>query len=278
LPPQHVAGLQVLVRSALAGTSPVLLDDHADLPTATAALSASARFVSVVPTQLHRWLAEPVGSRALASYDAVLVGGATADKRLLQRAQDAGVSVVATYGMTETCGGCVYDGVPLDGVGIAIGASGRIRINGPVLFDGYADREEPSAAVLQDGWFVTADVGRLDVDGRLEVLGRVDDVIVSGGVNVPLEPVRRRLLARQELVEVAVLGVPDPEWGHRVVAVATLADGATAPDLGELRDFVAAEHPREWAPRELVVRERLPMLESGKVDRLSLVAELAGGS
>jgi O-succinylbenzoic acid--CoA ligase len=268
----------VLVRSALAGTSPVLLDDHADLRTATAGLSAPARYVSVVPTQLHRWLADPVGSRALASYDAVLVGGATTDKRLLQRAQDAGVSVVATYGMTETCGGCVYDGVPLDGVGVAIGASGRIRINGPVLFDSYADREDLTASVLQDGWFVTADVGRLDVDGRLEVLGRVDDVIVSGGVNVPLEPVRRRLLARQELVEVAVLGVPDPEWGHRVVAVATLADGATAPELGELRDFVAAEHPREWAPRELVVRERLPMLESGKVDRLSLVAELAGGS
>ncbi|MGH3507391.1 MAG: AMP-binding protein [Nocardioidaceae bacterium] len=275
LPAHHVAGFQVLLRSALSATRPVLLDDHSDLASATSAFTSSRRYVSIVPTQLHRWLADPASAEALATYDAVLVGGGATDPQLLQRARGAKIRVVTTYGMTETCGGCVYDGIPLDGVGVAIDATGLIRISGPVLFDGYAGRDELTAEVLRDGWFATEDLGRIDADGRLEVLGRADDMIVSGGVNIPLEAVRRRLLARPELAEVVVVGLPDPEWGQRVVAVVTLVDGSTAPDLGSLRDFVAAEHPRAWSPREVVVRDRLPMLESGKIDRLRLAAELA---
>ncbi len=282
LPPHRVAGLQVLVRSVLSGTTAVVLDDYSDLPAATAALgheqpgrpATRRRYLAIVPTQLYRWLAEPAAAEALATYDAVLVGGGPVDRALLSRARDRSVNLVTTYGMTETCGGCVYDGEPLDGVAASLGPDGRVRLGGDVLFDGYVGRPDLTEAALRDGWFVTEDIGRLDGDGRLEVLGRADDVAVSGGVNVPLAAVQRRLAAMPGLEEVAVVAIPDPAWGQRVLAVATLTDGAAEPDLATVRDFVAAEHPRTWAPRELVVRDALPLLDSGKVDRIALRAGL----
>ena len=115
----------------------------------------------------------------------MLVGGGPVDTSLKRRAAEAGVRLVATYGMAETCGGCVYDGLPLDGVGLALASDGRVRLTGPVLFDGYLDDPAATAEVLVDGWFVTSDAARIDEDGRLQVLGRVDDMVVSGGVNVP---------------------------------------------------------------------------------------------
>lgn len=266
LPAHYVAGLQVITRSILGGTSPVVLDDQPDFAAATRTLTAERRYLAVVPTQLHRLLGSD--ARSLASYDVVLLGGAAAPPRLLEAADDAGVNVVTTYGMSETCGGCVYDGVPLDGVAVALDAVGQIRIAGPVLFDGYDERPDLTAAVLRDGWFHTSDVGRLDDDGRLVVLGRSDDVVVSGGVNVPLSAVESRLSAMPGLDHVAVTSRPDPEWGAEVVVV--LKRGPGLPGLDELRDFVAEEQPRAWAPRALVVVEALPMLGSGKVDRQRL--------
>ena len=268
LPAHYVAGLQVIVRSVLAGTSPVLLDEHRDLSAATAALTGQRRYLALVPTQLHRWLASDAGT--LAAYDAVLLGGAAAPVRLLAAARQAEVTVVTTYGMSETCGGCVYDGVPLDGVAVAVGAEGEIRISGPVLFDGYAGRPDLTAAVLRDGWFHTSDRGRLDDDGRLVVLGRSDDVVVSGGVNVPLPVVEARLLGMPGVDHAAVTARPDEEWGAEVVAVVERT--ASTPDLAAVRDFVAAQHPRTWAPRRLLVVDDLPMLSSGKVDRQRLSA------
>jgi O-succinylbenzoic acid--CoA ligase len=268
LPPHHVAGLQVLVRSVLAGTTPVLLDEHPDLPAATRALTHDRRLLAIVPTQLHRWLDHPPAVDALRTYRAVLVGGAGCPPRLLERAREAGMRVVTTYGMSETAGGCVYDGIALDGVGVALGAHGEIRLAGPMLMDGYQGRPDLTAQVLRDGWFHTPDLGRFDADGRLEVLGRGDDVVVSGGENVPLPAVERRMAEMPGLDQVAVVAVPDPEWGSEVVAV--VSGGAGAPDLPAVRDFVAAEHPRSWAPRRLVVLEALPMLESGKPDRVAL--------
>ncbi|HET7173085.1 MAG TPA: AMP-binding protein [Nocardioidaceae bacterium] len=273
LPPNYVAGLQVIVRSLLAGTSPVVLRDQPDLPTATAALSHGRRYLAIVPTQLHRWLAEPASASALSTYDAVLVGGAATAPDLHERAREGGVAVVVTYGMSETCGGCVYDGFPLDGVAVKLAADGRIRIGGPTLFDGYADRPDLTAEVLQDGWFQTADLGRLDPDGRLEVLGRADDVAVSGGVNVPLGAVQRRLASMLGVGACEVLAVPDQEWGEAVVAVVPTSSVAGAgPDLDEIRDFVSERLPRAWAPRRLILVESLPMLASGKVDRAGLRA------
>ena len=146
------------------------------------------------------------------------------DPALRSRAAEAGVHVIATYGSAETCGGCVYDGLPLDGVGLALAADGRIRLAGPTLFSGYLDDDAATRAALVDGWFLTSDAGRLDEEGRLRVLGRVDDMVVSGGVNVPAAAVAARLREHPAVVGAEVVGVPDPEWGNRVVAVLTLVE------------------------------------------------------
>jgi len=160
LPAAYVAGVQVICRSLVAGHDPVLLEDHPSFAAATAAMPAGDRFVSLVPTQLQRLLAEPESAAALATFHTVLLGGGPIDPALRERARAAGVRVVATYGSAETAGGCVYDGVPLDGVALAIDAGGRVRISGPTLFEGYEDDPELTASVLVDGWFLTSDTGR----------------------------------------------------------------------------------------------------------------------
>lgn len=263
LPAAYVAGLQVVCRSLVAGHRPVLLDDHPTFAAATAALGDASRFVSLVPTQLHRLL--ETDAEALRTFQTVLLGGGPIDAALRTRAADEGVRVVATYGSAETAGGCVYDGYALDGVAVALAPDGRIRIAGPTLFDGYDGDPALTAEVLVDGWFLTSDAGRLDDDGRLHVLGRLDDVVVSGGVNVPAPAVAARLREHPGVVAAEVLGVPDEEWGNRLVAFVV---GPVA--LEEVRDWVAAEHPRSWAPRQVVGLDRIPMLPNGKPDRVAL--------
>ncbi|MGI9083720.1 MAG: AMP-binding protein [Aeromicrobium sp.] len=267
LPVSGVAGLQVLVRSALAGTDPVVVSEHADLEAAVAALVGSRCYASLVPTQLHQLAAE--GRLGLLSgLDALLVGGASADTELLDRARAAGITVVRTYGMTETCGGCVYDGLPLDGVKMQVDDDGQVLLAGPMLFDGYVD--EPPR---QGEWFATADRGEIDDRGRLHVLGRVDDVVISGGVNVPLPAVERALRLVDGVGDVAVVGVDDREWGSRVVAAVVPADAVCLDglSLNELRDAVSEGGlPREWAPRQVLLVDELPLLAGGRIDRAHL--------
>jgi O-succinylbenzoic acid--CoA ligase len=260
LPSSYVAGLNVMVRSLLAGHRPVVLGERSPREA-----GLDGGYLSVVPTQLHRWLESPEDRDALAGFARVLVGGGPVDASLRTRAGDAGIRLVATYGMAETCGGCVYDGLPLDGVGLAIATDGCVRLSGPTLFDGYRDDPEATAEVLVDGWFHTSDAGRLDEDGRLQVLGRLDDMVVSGGVNVPAPAVAARLREHPSVRGAEVVGVADPEWGNRVVAVVV---GELS--LDDARAWVGEKHPRSWAPRELVVVPELPMLPNGKVDRLAL--------
>jgi len=281
LPPTYVAGAQVVCRSWLAGHRPVLAEDHPTFAEATAALLREHpdvhRFTSLVPTQLHRMLEDgrdggqgtSDDTWALRTFHTVLLGGGPVDPALRARAEAAGVHVVATYGAAETAGGCVYDGVPLDGVAVALGPAGRIRLAGPTLFDGYDGDPGLTAEVLVDGWFHTSDAGRLDEDGRLQVLGRVDDVVVTGGVNVPGPAVAARLREHPALASVEVLGVPDEEWGRRLVAFVVPRD-AGAPSTQELRDWVAAERPRSWAPRQVVEVPEIPLLANGKPDRVAL--------
>jgi O-succinylbenzoic acid--CoA ligase len=264
LPMTYVAGLQVACRSLVAGHRPTLLDDHASLAEAVAA-AGYAPYISLVATQLLRALGSPADTTALAACSAVLVGGGPVDRPLRERAREAGIRAVATYGSAETAGGCVYDGLPLDGVAVAIGPTGRIRIAGPTLFEGYDGDPVLTAEVLLGGWFLTADAGRFDEDGRLQVLGRLDDMVVSGGVKVPAAVVAARLREHPDVTAAEVGGVPDEEWGERVVAwvVGTLS-------LDEARAWVAEVHPRSWAPRDVVVLDALPLLANGKVDRVKL--------
>ncbi len=269
LPSSYVAGLQVVVRSLVAGHAPVL-HERDGWP------GDEGWFTSLVPTQLARVVADPEQLAALRRAHTVLLGGGPVDRDVRRRAEEAGVRVVATYGAAETAGGCVYDGLPLDGVAVAIGEGGRIRIAGPTLFERYDGDPALTAKALVDGWYLTSDAGRIDDDGRLVVLGRVDDVVVSGGLNVPGPAVAARLRAHPDVAAAEVLGVPDEEWGQRVVAfVQPVVEVRGRPrpslDTTELRDWVAAEHPRAWAPRQVVVVPEIPLLPNGKPDRQALL-------
>jgi O-succinylbenzoic acid--CoA ligase len=266
LPVTHVAGLQVLVRSLVSETEPALAE-HAGA--ATLAASGCAH-VSLVPTQLQRLLGDEAGRPVLAGFSSVLLGGAAAPAALLAAARDAGVPVVTTYGMTETCGGCVYDGVPLDGVRVRIGDDERIWIGGPVLFSGYRGSEP----VPGDSWFRTGDLGRLDGSGRLTVRGRADDVINTGGHKVVPGEVAAALESCPGVRDVAVVGQPDAEWGERVVAVVAPSDPADPPGLELLRLHVRERLPRYAAPSRVVMVEAVPMLPSGKHDIVRLRQEL----
>jgi len=270
LPMTYVAGLQVVCRSLVAGHRPVLLDDHPSLAEAVAA-AGEAPYVSLVPTQLHRAVESPADAAALAACAAVLVGGGPVDRSLRERAAAAGIRTVATYGSAETAGGCIYDGLPLDGVAVAIGPEGRIRIGGPTLFERYDGDPDLTAQARVDGWFLTADAGRFDDEGRLRVLGRLDDMVISGGVKVPTGIVAARLREHPAVKAVDVGRLPDDEWGERVVAW-VVGDVA----LDEVRDWVSQVHPRSWAPRELRLLDEMPMLRNGKVDRRRLRGDLRG--
>ena len=271
MPVTGVGGLQVLVRSAVAGLGPAYADEHSSMAEAIAAIPGERRYASLVPTQAHR-LVESGEVDVLAGLDAVLIGGASVTSDLLGALRSAGVRVVRTYGMTETCGGCVYDGLPLDGVQVRIDDAGQVHLAGPVLFDGYADHEA-TARVLHDGWFATADLGSIDEEGRLHITGRADDVVISGGVNIPLPAVTAALRKYEGVRDAAAVGVPDEEWGSRVVAY-LVPDDAVCLDglrLDELRDGVEeAGLPRTWAPRQVVLLDILPLLPGGKLDREAL--------
>jgi o-succinylbenzoate---CoA ligase len=268
LPVTHVAGLAVLVRSLVSGTEPVL-DERADAGTVAA---SGCAHVSLVPTQLRRLLlqAGADGPAPLAGFSSVLLGGAAAPPGLLDAARDAGVPVVTTYGMTETCGGCVYDGVPLDGVRAEVRDDGRIWLSGPVLFSGYLG----GPRVPADGWFRTGDLGLLDAGGRLVVRGRADDVINTGGHKVVPGEVAAALQSCPGVREVAVVGQPDPEWGERVVAVVVPADPGDPPAPELLRRHVRERLPRYAIPSRVVMVGAVPMLPSGKHDIVRLRQEL----
>lgn len=273
LPVTHVAGLTVLVRSLEARTRPEVLDLYAGFDVAAFAL-ASARlhpgvrhYTSLVPTQLRRLLAAGVD---LSTFDAVLVGGAALSTELHDLARAEDVRVVTTYGMSETCGGCVYDGAPLDGVDVSLGDDGRVLIGGPVVFAGYRLRPDLTAAALVDGRLLTQDLGSWSAEGRLEVLGRADDVIVSGGVNVPAAMVERVLTGHPDVAVCAVVALVDPEWGERVVAVVQPVVAGRAPTLEDLRTFAAGRVEPAALPREVVVLGLLPVLASGKPDKAAV--------
>jgi O-succinylbenzoic acid--CoA ligase len=272
LPWQHIGGIQVMLRSRLLGI-PLVVHDQFDVERFAA---ADGTLTSLVPTQLVRLLDAGVD---LSRFRAILLGGAAAPAALLARARAAGAAIVTTYGMSETAGGCVYDGVPLDGVDLRIDREGRICVRGPMVMSGYRLRPDLSAEALVDGWLVTSDLGEIDVDGRLRVTGRVDDVINTGGEKVVSAQVAAVLTGHPDVAEVVVTGVDDGEWGQRVVAVVVPRNIDVAPSLAALREWCSDRLPAAAAPRGVVVVADIPRLASGKPDRIAvrrLAASVSG--
>lgn len=267
LPSAHIGGLLVLMRGVLLD-APVSV--HAAFDVTAFAREREATFTSIVPTMLVRLLDAGVD---LSSYHAILVGGAHLSSPVRQRADRADAPVIETYGLTETCGGVIYDGVPLPGVEVRIDGHDGIEMRGPTLMIGYRFEPEATAgAFTPDGWLQTGDAGTIDAEGRLRVIGRLDDLINSGGEKIWPDEVESALGSHPKVAAVGVGGRPDPEWGQRVVAWVVPADRGDPPSLEELRDHVSERLPRHKAPRELVLVGELPRTVGGKLRRRSLVA------
>ena len=279
LPTHHIAGLGVLVRSLVSEIPPVFAE-RAD-PEVVGA--APCDYVSLVPTQLRRLL---VAGAPVEKFSTILLGGAATPADLLDAAAEARARVVTTYGMTETCGGCVYDGVPLDGVRVATDAAGLIRIRGPVLFSRYRLAPGLTSASIDDGWFVSSDLGDVAADGSVVLRGRADDVINTGGEKVDPAQVESALRALDWVGDAVVVGAPDADWGERVTAIIVPAGRSVPPSLADLRTELRDVLPRYAVPRGIVCVGEIPMLASGKPDRLKLrmiaaeryVSDSAGGA
>jgi O-succinylbenzoic acid--CoA ligase len=263
LPPAHIGGLLVVLRGVLGG-APLLFRPPAELEPAE-----GFPFSSIVPTQLARCLDAGVDLRG---YRGLLVGGGGMEAALAARAAAAGARCVVTYGLTQSCGGIVYDGTPLPGVSVRIGDGGEVQLGGPTLLRGY--RDGSAAGLTPDGWLPTGDAGRVDGDGRLLVHGRLDDLIVTGGENVWPGDVEAAQRSHPAVADCAVFGRPDPTWGQRVVAAVVARDRAVPPTLDALRDHVGARLGRHQAPRELLLVESVPRTALGKLRRAGLDSHL----
>lgn len=291
VPATYVAGVQVLVRALLADREPaVVAGPFRPEPFAAAALGMASHengarvptYTSLVPAQLQRLLdaaeTDATVTDALRSFEAILIGGQALAPAVAERAHALGARIVRTYGSSETSGGCVYDGVPLDGVGVAI-VDGEVRLSGPMLAEGYLGDPERTASVFPtaaDGtrWYRTGDGGEI-VDGVLRVTGRLDNVIVSGGVNVSLDRVEAAVRGVAGLEEAVVVPVPDAEWGQgSAVVVPGLSPDDEGAVLARVRTVVGAAVGAPARPARVVAVAELPTLSSGKPDRAALRAAL----
>jgi len=280
LPAHYIAGVQVIVRSLAAGGEPYAIPAGPfRAETFAAAIDAlpaeRRRYSALVPTQLRRVLDAVAGGEAAVTaavrrLDALLIGGGRLADAEAERAQAAGIPIVRTYGASETAGGCVYDGVPLQGVEVRI-VDGEVQLAGPVLADGYlGDPGRTERVFLAERgrrWYRTGDAG--DWDGeRLTVTGRLDDVIVSGGEKVSLAVVERAVQELPGMADAVVVRAADAEWGE-VPVVITTAGGT---DLPTMRAVIGERLGRAAAPRRIVVVDPIPLLPNGKPDRVRLTA------
>ncbi len=302
LPLQYVAGVQVLVRSLFAGTRPWAMDLSNGFTTegftaAALELTDKIRFTSLVPAQLKRLLNDPSADTlaVLRRFNGILLGGGPISQALLDAARDAGLRVVTTYGAAETAGGCVYDGFPLEGVAVRVAEDGRIHLGGATLAAGYLDAPRLTAEAFTDDdgirWYRTNDLGTLDTDGRLTVLGRADDVIVTGGVKVSALHVQEELEKFDGVTAAFVAGVESAAWGQAVAAYVAVSDGVSldgssgstslpgsGTDPGAALGAALAE---QWhrtlgllAPKTVLPASGLITLPNGKPDRLAMIERL----
>ncbi len=267
LSPAHMGGMVVLLRHLVFDT-PVNVLERFDVGAFVPGRIPPRAHVSLVPTMLHR-LVEAVED--LSHLGVLLVGGGGLDPELGRRAAERGGQVVSTYGLTETSGGIAYDGTLFEGTRARIGASEEIELHGPTLMEGYRlDPAATASAFTLDGWLRTGDAGAVDDAGRLGIHGRLDDAIRTGAETVWPQRVETALADHPKVVDVAIAGRPDPEWGAHVVAFVVPSSAGDPPTLEELRDHVSERLPRFMAPRALVLLTDLPRTVSGKLRRGSL--------
>lgn len=261
IPVAHIGGLLVLLRHTVLG-APVSV--HPGFSIEAVRDEAAARFVSVVPAQLRRLFDADVDCTR---FRAMLVGGASLPPELAHEAAERGVNIVTTYGLTESCGGVLYNGRPLPGTAVRVQQGDEVQLTGSTLMSGYRfDADATSSAFTSDGWLRTRDSGTIE-SGVLVVHGRLDDVIVTGGEKVWPHDVESALAAHPLVAEVAVHGEADADWGQRVVAVVVPRDGGRPPAVDTLREHVAQRLPRYMAPREVIIVDSLARTALGKVRR-----------
>lgn len=308
LPTEHIAGLNVVARAVLAGTAPTAMTSPfttAAFIEATRTMPPGRHFVSLVPTQLDRLLSNAAAVAHLSHFTAILLGGAAVPPHLMTQARQYDLPLHLTYGMAETGGGCVYDGVPLEGVQVRLNASepsgpdldssadgsvlpdvtGRIELAGLTLAGGYLDQPAHHTAFTTRAgqrWYLSSDLGQWDGNGRLVVLGRLDHVIQTGGHKVAPELVERQVASHPGITQVAVTALPDQQWGQVVTALVT---GPNPPSLDQLRTWLkdhgnqtavngCPPHPAQAGGllRALGVVNQLPYLTPGKLDRAATAA------
>ena len=279
LPGHYVAGTNVLVRGIHAGTEPVVMApghfDAAGFVAVAERMTHGERYTSIVPVQLARLVEAAEASTdildALRSFDAMLVGGQALRPELRAQAEQLGLNIVRTYGSSETSGGCVYDGVPIGATRARVGEGGVLELSGPTLASGYLDDPERTAdAFLTDAggtrWYRTGDLGEVASDGRVRVLGRADNVIISGGEKVLLDAVERHVKSLPGLADAVVVAVESAEWGQVPVVVSAAQDVS----LADIRASTSAALGRAAAPARLLTVDEVPHLASGKPDRVAL--------
>ena len=254
LPTSHIAGLNVLARATALGSK--VIDNR------NVASYVDADFISIVPTQLHRAVtSDPKLLEHLTAAEAVLVGGGGISDALRKSATDKHVKVVTTYGMTEMCGGCVYNQKPLDGVEVKINAEGLVQLRGPMMAQSYLNDLNNWNALTKDGWFQTSDLGEL-TDGRLKILGRADDVIKSGGEKISLVDIEERFQKHFPGIEVIAFGIKDAEWGEKLCLGVT-SNLSLSDVQGKLSGI--------YTPKEIFIMKQIPRTSLGKVDRKAAI-------
>jgi O-succinylbenzoic acid--CoA ligase len=260
LPLHHIAGINVLIRALDLGTTPVDLRDATEYPVTD--------FSAVVPTQIYRALNGDEKLLAhLQSASTVLVGGAQLQNDLFEKAIAAGISVVRTYGMSETSGGCIYDGLPFKGARVRISDSGLIEISGPMVATTYLGNEELWGQQFSDGWFTTSDLGVIGEDGLLKVLGRSDDVYISGGEKVSLTEVTEILHTAFPRQQWSAVAVDDVQWGQRLVVAIS---GAEHPAISEINTLLSNSLGDIAKAKQLLTFDTLPLIGIGKIDRAQI--------
>jgi len=250
LPLTHIAGINVLVRSIELETEPIDLRNHVGA-------YPDADFTAIVPTQLFSALNGDTDLLShLKSTKAVLVGGAALSGELRSQAIASGINIITTYGMSETCGGCVYNGEALDGVSFELTENQRIKISGRVLAD----------VLTESGWYLTQDIGTI-VDGKLKVIGRADDVIISGGENISLSAIESELNKKFPQLLVAAFSTSDSKWGQVLHVAVQTQDENVKVQISQALVTAIGNHAK---PKSVILLDKLPKIGVGKVDRIFL--------